>query len=232
MPKNTFAVVFFILIAAGAFGADSAAGVSVAGGYSIGIRKASLAALAVSSQTVDTSVPLSVSAFGDFRYVFIGVGVGTELLRQQTASQAVGTVVNTVPAVATGSRTFFMLTVLAEIPFTFGAREPYGPLFTLAPLAGIEADICLAALDANGNDATVSLTNSQRSDLNELWLKAGAELQIPLSTGISLRPWFLAGFKLLNVAENNVYQNVRAAGLEPLFLSLRAQAGLALGFEL
>ncbi len=223
MSRKTVAVVVLMLLAVMAFAADVASGVSFAGGYSLDIQRASLAELQVASQAVDTSLPLAVSAFVDAGYLSLGIGVATELLGHAAETQTVGSTVTTISDATTGTKIFATATLLAEIPIPLGS-------LTLVPLAGIEGDICVAALDAQGNDIMAGMTQAQRSDLHEGWIKAGAELRFPLAGGISLRPWFLAGYRLPNSSTTSVILNLQHAGFEALFLSMRAQAGVAVGF--
>jgi hypothetical protein len=67
------------------------------------------------------------------------------------------------------SLSYLAFAVFGRFPIVIGR-------FSIIPMAGFEFDLNLTYTDAGGNDLKAALTDRQRTDLNEMWLKGGVAL--------------------------------------------------------
>jgi hypothetical protein len=77
-----------------------------------------------------------------------------------------------------------------------------------------------------GNDLKPMLTSQQRDDLNELWIPAGAGIDVVIGH-FYIRPMVLAGFKPLSTTDKNVIDTSGYADVSMWYLSI--EGGLLVG---
>ncbi len=118
---------------------------------------------------------------------------------------------------------------------TFGAfgKYPYklGSL-TVFPLLGLEYKLNLAAEDADGNDLKKDATSKEKSDLNELWIKAGAGADFKISEKVYVRPSLVLGYRFLSELEQDIIADWDDMGVDASVTALGADFNLAVGFKL
>ena len=223
--RRAWGIAVLILVPAWMGSAASSLGLTVGGGYSFDLQSASLPSVAASSQTITTNVPLAASLVADVGTAAMSVGISGEVLGNQSSTQMVSGTSIPVSSGATGQRLYFTASLFGRLPV------PLGDL-TLLPTLGIEGDFCVYAVDAQGNDLRASMTPAQIADLNEGWIKAGAALRVPMAGALALEPWILLDYQLPSIGRQNVLANITSAGLTPLFLPLRSEAGVTIAFLL
>ncbi len=156
-----------------------------------------------STTTRETQTPIGVLAYVDATYAQLSVGYVVSDGGSTTYYYSAGGV-NTVDSTVglDLNTTFLTMSVFAKYPFKMGR-------VVLFPLLGVEYDLNLKYTDANGNDLKGTLASP--GDANQLWLKAGGGLDIPLR-GFYLRPEALLGYKLPSQTERNAVSAALAGG--------------------
>jgi len=194
-----------LLPAAGAFALDVSGGLGTSlGAYSATTSESAVSGNITTSTTATvTQTPIGITAFLDATYAQVAVGYLVANGGNTSYYDSVGGV-NTVDTTLglDLNTTFLALSAFAKYPFKVGR-------LVLFPLLGVEYDLNLAYTDANGNDLKGTLANPE--DANQLWLKAGAGLDIPFPE-FYLRPEVLLGYKFPSQTERNAASAAKAAG--------------------
>ena len=217
--------VILLTLSISAFAVDISAGIGASGGYFINEMKTSTATPDVSSETTITYVPFGIIAFFDATY-FQGSG-GYLMLTNSYEKMTVtvsGSPSTLIDQPIVGSKSFLCFAAYAKYPFALG------PL-TLFPILGIEFDLNIIAIDANGNDLRASMTDQQKSDANKFWLKGGFGADISFSSKAYIRPALIVGYKLPNVSENNALISAQQAGFDVLLAPLTFDLNLLIGYR-
>ena len=183
-----------LLVATHAFGLGFAYG----GGGSFNISPVTFNGTysAVTSLPVTSEVSLTARQFFDATYVMVEVGYAIN--RGSTEPTAVSTS-TAFAAVLTG----FSVGASVKYPFELGP-------VAIFPIAGVEYVRNLSYTDDKGNDLKATLAGPS-SALDELWLKAGAGIDVYLGP-IFLRPLVEAGFNPLSPGLSTTWTSTHATG--------------------
>jgi hypothetical protein len=124
------------------------------------------------------------------------------------------------------SGSWISYSLLLKYPFKAGKTM-------LFPLLGAEFDQNLTYTDAGGNDFKSALTTSAQDDLNNLWLRAGAGMDVPLGSVVYLRFSVLGNFKLLTQTEKDYVKSLAdATGYTVDLKHIRLNTIVSLGMKL
>ena len=186
----------FILLSAAygafAFGVSAGIGVSTSAFSFDEGMSGTLGGVTDSATYTLTQTPIQAKVFIDATYFQLAAGYlianGGNQSATQTGALSFGT--GTVY-----SDSYLTFSGLLEIPLNVGG-------FSFFPLIGAEYDYNLTLTDTSGNNLKPQLTSQQLADLNQLWLKGGAGVNLTFGR-FFLRPELLAGFKLHSVTDNN-----------------------------
>jgi len=192
--KRLFATIAFVSVAYGAFAIGVSAGIGgsiSALSYNEGMSGTLFGATDSASYTL-TQMPLEAKVFLDATYVQLSAGYLIANGGYQHTTQ-------------TGGLSFLTGNTYNDSYLTFSGLLKFplgvGPM-SFFPLIGAEYDYNLTLTDASGNNLKPLLTSQQLSDLNQLWLKGGAGVDLSFGR-FFLRPELLAGFKLPSATDNS-----------------------------
>ena len=223
--KKLIAVIALLVLALGAHAAGLQAGAGASAGFFIKEMLTSLASPAVSSDTTDTHWPVGFTAFFDSPYVQANVGYSQSLLGHekstQTISGSTSTLVNTDIAATKG---YLSIAVLGKYPLALGP-------VSLFPLIGLAVDFNVLAMDASGNDLKASMTDQQKADENQFWVKAGVGADVMIFGKAFIRPELIAGLKLPNGSERSAIASAQQAGFNALLLTFTFDFSLLVGYS-
>jgi hypothetical protein len=119
--------------------------------------------------------------------------------------------------------TWIVLSALGKYPFELSG-------FTLFPLAGIEYDLNLSYVDANGNDLRATATSDQKAALNYFFIKGGVGADVPVNTQLFIRPELLVGYKFHSKLENN--QISAGSSVNLAITTIRFDVAVSVGYKL
>jgi hypothetical protein len=222
MKRYAFLLIL-LLPAAGVFALDLGFGVS--GGYILNDMTISLASPAVSSETRFTHVPFGASVYADVDFYMLSFGYTQLILSHELWTQTTSGTTTTLVDEGTGTGGYLGLTLLGKYPFVLGS-------LTFSPLLGFGVDINVLLLDVAGNDLRAAMTDEQKSEQNQFWLKAGAALDVALSEKAYLRSEALFSCKLPTSGEQKAYLTAQQAGFDVLLFEIMPELDLFLGFKL
>lgn len=148
-----------------------------------------------------TTVPLTFSAYFDATYAVVSFGFQVNGSPHEKITTWDGSTKGTTEGSVDERAGFLSFSLLGRYPFTLGS-------ISIFPLLGIEYDINLYLKAADGTDLKASLTDQERSDLNQFWFKTGVGADFFIYQGLYIRPELLMGFKLLTTTEREYLQNV------------------------
>lgn len=211
-------------LAAGAQALDFTVGAGASASYTVRSLDAGAFLLATLENSL-TAWPIDFKGSFDATYVRADVGYRFVSGRHEDIKGAV----LLIPLSSSSEEisefwSYLSLAAYAKLPFTSGA-------LTTSPLLGVEYDVSLAYTDSAGNDLKASLTDEQRADLNEIWIKGGIETVIWIFGNFFIKPELIAGFKLLNATDVSLRETAQAS--TPLKVSLSywsLQVGLLIGY--
>ncbi len=174
-----------------------------------------------------TTVPFEFSAYFDATYGQAAIGFrangSTHYVLKWTAGAF--SYDNTASNIEDNNRSGFLsLALLGRYPFTLGS-------VTLFPLLGIEYDLNLYYQDETGVDLKASMTDQEKTDLNQFWLKFGVGADIGVYKGLYVRPLALLGFKVLNSAEKTDLQDAKANATSASYVDFVFEAGVQAGWR-
>jgi hypothetical protein len=214
-------LLMLLLPAAGAFALDLGFGVS--GGYLLNENITSLASPAVSSETRFTHVPLGASVYADFDYFILSVGY-TQLILSHEVQTVSGSTTPLVDA-DTGTGGYVSVALMGKYSFSLGA-------LTLSPLLGLGFDINVLLLDTAGNDLRLSMSDQQKSELEQLWVRTGAALDVAFTPSVYLRSVLVCGIKLPTSGELSAYWAATQAGFNVVLFVIKPEFSASIGFKL
>jgi hypothetical protein len=139
-------------------------------------------------------------AFVDLTYIQISVGY--------MFIDTIGSVTSTVNGATSEGKagySYSYITLAAYLKYPFNV----GPV-KLFPLLGIDYRLNLTYTDGK-NDLKSTLTSQQQADLNEIWIEAGAGIDVSIGR-FFLRPEVLVGLKPLSKTDNDLLAGLRAGG--------------------
>lgn len=170
----------------------------------------------------ESLMDFKVSGFADLTYVQLQIGyeriVSGEIEIQNSMS---GTATGTF----NGNFTYLTLGAFGKYPVVVGS-------LTVFPLLGLEYKLNLVAEDADGKDLKEDITSKQESNLNELWIKAGAGADFKISAKVYVRPSILLGYRFLSELEQDMIADFGDMGMDTTVTALGADFNLAVGFKL
>jgi small nuclear ribonucleoprotein (snRNP)-like protein len=140
-------------------------------------------------------------AFVDLTYIQVSVGY--------MFIDTIGSVTSTVNGSTSEGKagySYSYMTLAAYLKYPFSV----GPV-KLFPLLGIDYRLNLVYTDDDHNDLKSTLTSQQQADLNEIWIEAGAGIDVSIGR-FFLRPEVLVGFKPLSKTDNDLLTALRAGG--------------------
>ena len=221
--RRCMLILILVLPVAGVFGLDVGFGAS--GGYVLNEMSTSLSSAAVSSRTQDTHVPFGASVYADIGIIQVSIGYTQFTLSRVLSTLSAAGTTTTLIDIPTGTGGYVSFALLGKYPFVLGA-------FTLSPLLGLEMDFNVILLDAAGNDLRAAMTNELKNGQNQVWLKAGAAFDMPLSERAYLRSEALFSYKLPNSKEQSDLLAAQHAGFDVLLFAIRPEIDLFVGFKL
>jgi len=143
------------------------------------------------------SLPVDIKGFIDLTYLQVSAGYmfvagGTKFSRDTGRA-------------GFGERfTYATLAAYLKYPFGTGAVRFF-------PLLGVQYRLNLTLTDSAGNDLKSALTSQQRADLDELWIEAGAGMDLSYG-GFFIRPEVLVGVKPLSATDRDFLTAAEASG--------------------
>jgi hypothetical protein len=207
--KKLLLVSLLACLATGSFAIDLSAGISATvGGFS---QTTLYEPYTILLWTIDSyretvsTVPLSCSIYFDATYGILSFGFSGNGDPHRTIKTIDGGTTNTTETDLDARSGFLRISVLGRYPFRLGP-------VVLFPLAGIEYALNLYHKQGDGTDLKESMSEQEKTDLNQFWFKFGAGTDITLYKGLYLRPQVLLGFKLLNAGEKQAIQNAISDG--------------------
>jgi small nuclear ribonucleoprotein (snRNP)-like protein len=140
-------------------------------------------------------------AFVDLTYIQVSVGYMYIDTIGSVTSKVNG---STSEGKAGYSYSYVTLAAYLKYPFSVGPVK-------LFPLLGIDYRLNLRYTDDDHNDLKSALTSQQQADLNEIWIEAGAGIDVSIGR-FFLRPEVLVGLKPLSKTDNDLLTALRAGG--------------------
>jgi len=222
MKSHAFSILFLVLAAS-----VSAAGFGfgVSGGYILNDSVTSLASPAVSSETKLTYAPFGASLYTDLGFVVVSVGYNQLVLGNDLMTQTVTGTSTTLLNASTGTAGYVVLAMMGKYPFALGT-------LTLSPFLGFELDLNVLLLDASGTDLRAAMSSAQQSGQNQVWLKAGAALDVDISRRVYVRSAAFFGYKLRSASEQSAYMSAEQAGFSILMFVIRPEIAVSLGIKM
>jgi hypothetical protein len=102
--------------------------------------------------------------------------------------------------------------------------------FTLFPMAGLEYDLNLSYVDANGNDVKSGASADQKAALNYFLIKGGVGADVPVNDQLFVRPTLLVGYKFHSKLESDAISAGSSVNLS--ITTLKFDIGVAIGYKL
>jgi hypothetical protein len=223
--KKSALLILLVSLATGAFALDLSAGIEACGGYLIADMRTSLASPSVSSETISTRAPFLAAAFLDATYFPGSIGYRLLALGREKSTQTIsGTTTVLVDSDEVGSRGYVCFSALGRYPFT------RGPV-ALFPILGFEYDLNVVAVDPGGNDLRSSMTEQQKVNENQFWIRGGVGAEIGFLDRMVFRPELVIGYKFNNSAENAAVESARQAGFDAALFTLSFDFRLLVGYR-
>ncbi len=199
--KRFFAILLVLLLGCGTalFGLDLSAGAMI--DYTR-VNEHVGGSFGGSSGYDNINIPaLNLGAFFDATYAQVSIGYFGSLTGKEDISSG-GT---TTSADYNYYTKYISAGLLGKYPFDLG-------MVKLFPLLGIEYDLNLSLTDQNGNDVKSTLTDQEKKDMNQFWVKVGAGADFDLTKNIYFRPEILFGYKLPSQTDKDTVDSLQAAG--------------------
>ncbi|MGA2612253.1 MAG: hypothetical protein ABSG38_02195 [Spirochaetia bacterium] len=154
-----------------------------------------------SYETTYSSVPVDIKAFVDLTYIQVSAGylftTGFHSNSNVNGSTSGGSL----------EENYSYVTLAAYLKYPIGI----GPV-KLFPLLGVQCRLNLTYTGYESKDLKSTLTSQQKADLNEIWIEAGAGIDVPIGR-FFLRPEVLVGFiKLPSTTDNDFLTALRNLG--------------------
>ena len=218
MKKLLFAAVF-VGMAFGAGALDLIGGIGVSVGAYAWTEYDYYSGSDTTYNYVDTRAPLDLTAIFDATYLVAGFGY---------SYASGGHYKNDNPS-AEGdfkdTRGYITFSLLGKYPFASGSLKVF-------PVAGVQYDLNVTALNASGADVKAGLTDEQKSYYDRFWLVAGVGADIPLGDKLVIRPQVTLKLKFLNKSETDWIQSMTDAGNTGTLTTTVVGASLILGYKL
>jgi hypothetical protein len=224
LKRAVFAIMVF-MFSTSAFALDLSAGFTLSTGIFINRMIASSSSLGVSSELTNTSIPFRGEAFFDGQYFQFGLGYRLRVLGHQKQTLTVSGTTSTLTDADTGLKGYLALSLYLKYPLVVGR-------FVIFPLLGVEKDLNVVIHDASGHDLLGKMTDQQRVNEDQVWVKTGMGVQFPLSSWGYLRTQILFGWKVPNQSENDAVANAESAGFDATLYSFEPDLSIAVGFKL
>ncbi len=171
--------------------------------------------------------PFAFKAFLDLTYLQVEAGYRILNGGERGAQGAFLTifVYGDEPVPVAESWSYLPLSAYLKYPFDLG-------VVAIIPFFGVEYDVNLAWVDANGNDLKASLSDRERADMDEVWIKGGLGVDIELFGGFSLLPCVSVAGKILNATDLARLEEMKEATTPELEMShLLAECGLFIRYK-
>ncbi len=224
MKKFISVFVIVVLMGAAAFAIETSAG----GGVKYTNTMSNLEA-SESPVTIEISSAMSeVAIYGFFDAKYIQIDLGYSMITGGSLKESLdgmGPLDFSNSADFKGSGSYLTLGVLGKYPIQVGS-------VTLFPLLGMESKLNLTLKDEDGNDVKKDMTSSEKSNLNQLWFKAGIGADLNITPKVYVRPSILFGTKLKNSEEKDSIAEMEDMGSDVKFNVFRLDIGAAVGFKL
>ena len=158
--------------------------------------------------------PLTFKAFVDLTYLQVEAGYRILNGGQRGSPGAFLSIFayGDEPEPVAESWSYLPLGAYLKYPFDLG-------IVAIIPFFGGEYDINLTWVDADGNDLKASLSDREKSDMDEVWIKGGLGVDIEIFGGFSLLPWVSIAGKLLNATDQARLEEIKEATSPELDMS-------------
>jgi hypothetical protein len=191
--------------------------------------KATYGIAPVDGETSSTTMSLNTLTFGAFvdaTYLQASVGfamdIGDVKWNEKYSSSLLGTNDSGTEDI---DGTWLVIGAMGKYPFKVGS-------FVIFPLAGVEYDLNLT-YKHDGSDVKDTMSDDQKANLNQFWLKAGVGADFTVSGNIYVRPSAIFGYKLHSKLQNDALDAMKAIPAidKATQTDIRIDVGMAVGFK-
>ncbi|MGA2764143.1 MAG: hypothetical protein ABSG17_12320 [Spirochaetia bacterium] len=214
--KKTLVVLVLLSLAISGFALDFSAGLGANLNFESPDLKYTMLGTAYDSKS--SVMPINIKAFFDATY--LQGSVGYEFISGYSNTVTPGSTTN-----YNETLTYMNFALYGKYPFALGQA------ITVFPLLGAEYRLNLTWTSSSGADLKSAQSSQYQSDMNELWLEAGAGADFAFGR-FYIRPEVLLGYKPLSTTDNNSITALQGLGATSVSMSYFAiKADVLLGYR-